>query len=173
AWSLTTFRGALHSTTDAWRVRFTRRHLPPEGAWWLRDRVEGKVPIDVDSTVIEARETNARVALRVSDLMKRERVLVFDHVVAGTGFEVDINRISFLSSELRTLLRRVERSPRLDRNFESSVPGLFFIGPSSAMSFGPLFRFVTGAAYAAPSLAWLLAGRRPQSLARVPIFSRT
>ena len=103
AWFLTTFPGALHAAPDAWRVRFTQRHLPPEGAWWLRDRVDGKAPIDFGATVVDARATNGRIALRVSDASKREKELVVDHVVAGTGFDVDVDRISFLSSELSTV----------------------------------------------------------------------
>jgi FAD-dependent urate hydroxylase len=159
SWVLTHFPGAVHSAPDAWRLLFNRRHLPPEGAWWLRDRVDGKAPTCVDATVREAREKNGRIALRVSDPVKGERTLVFDHVIAGTGFEADVDRITFLASELRASLRRIERSPKLDRNFESSVSGLFFTGPSSVASFGPLFRFVIGASYTAPSPARVLAHR--------------
>jgi hypothetical protein len=43
-------------------------------------------------------------------------------------------------------------------NFESSVKNAYFLGPVAAMSFGPLFRFVAGADYAAPALARHLAG---------------
>jgi hypothetical protein len=43
-------------------------------------------------------------------------------------------------------------------NFQSSVPGAYFLGPIAAFSFGPLFRFVCGAEYAAPALARHLAG---------------
>jgi hypothetical protein len=37
------------------------------------------------------------------------------------------------------------------------VPGLHFVGPASAMSFGPLFRFVVGADYTARRLSAHLA----------------
>ena len=40
-----------------------------------------------------------------------------------------------------------------------SAPGLRFIGPSSAMSFGPLFRFVVGADYTARVVSSSLASR--------------
>jgi hypothetical protein len=49
------------------------------------------------------------------------------------------------------------RAPRLTRHFESSVPGLYFVGAGAMLSFGPLFRFVSGAAYAAPTVARHLA----------------
>ena len=40
-------------------------HLPPEGAWWLRDRVENKLPVHFNTTVLEASEKGGRVALRL------------------------------------------------------------------------------------------------------------
>jgi thioredoxin reductase len=43
----------------------------------------------------------------------------------------------------------VADTPILDRNFETSVPGLYFIGAAAANSFGPLLRFAYGARYAA------------------------
>ena len=48
---------------------------------------------------------------------------------------------------------RTDRAPTLSMRFESSVKGLYFIGPMSAMSFGPLFRFVAGANFTARTLA--------------------
>jgi hypothetical protein len=40
------------------------------------------------------------------------------------------------------------------------VPGLRFVGVTSAVSFGPLFRFVVGAEYTAHVIARSLAARR-------------
>jgi hypothetical protein len=54
----------------------------------------------------------------------------------------------------------------LSMNFESSVPGAYFVGPVAALSFGPLFRFVCGAEFAAPALARHLARRRLPRAAR-------
>jgi hypothetical protein len=55
-------------------------------------------------------------------------------------------------------MRRILRGPALSINFESSVDGLYFMGPVAALSFGPIFRFVCGAEYAAPAVARHLAG---------------
>ena len=65
--------------------------------------------------------------------------------------------------KLRGAIARLERSPRLNASFESSVPGLHFIGPASAMSFGPLFRFVVGAEYSVQVLSACLAPRTSQA----------
>lgn len=169
AWLLTKFPSATYYTPEKWRVRFVNRHLLGEGAWWLRDCVEEKVPIDLNCTLIGARETNGRVALLIRDRMNGERELVSDHVIAATGFKIDVDRLSFLSADLRASVDRIERAPRLNRHFESSAPGLFFVGPASTMSFGPLFRFVLGASYTAPFLAAYLArkiGRSPIAAGR-------
>jgi hypothetical protein len=91
--------------------------------------------------------------LQVSEKGASPRQLEVDHVIAGTGYEVDVDRLPFLDADLRARVRRVSRAPALTRNFESSVAGLYFIGPASALSFGPLFRFVAGAAYASPTVA--------------------
>jgi hypothetical protein len=58
---------------------------------------------------------------------------------------------------LRQKLATVEDSPVLTRHFESSLPGLYFIGPAAAATFGPLMRFAYGAHYTAPRLARRLA----------------
>jgi hypothetical protein len=45
----------------------------------------------------------------------------------------------------------------LSQHFESSVPGLYFVGPAAAATFGPLMRFAYGARYTAPQVARRLA----------------
>jgi pyridine nucleotide-disulfide oxidoreductase len=160
AWVLTKFPSAVHYAPEKWRVRFVARHLPAEGAWWLRDNVEKNVPIDLNCTLAGASERNGRVLVLIHDRTNGERQLACDHVVAGTGFRLDIDHLSFLSADLRASVHRIEGAPKLDRHFESSVRGLFFVGPTSALSFGPLFRFVVGASYVAPFLSAHLASKK-------------
>ncbi|UFZ04784.1 NAD(P)-binding domain-containing protein [Bradyrhizobium ontarionense] len=165
AWTLTHLPGAMHSLPDAWRTRFTQSHLPAEGAWWLRSRVEDRFPIHRGVAVVEALEADGRAALTLRSTSKNgpERRLVVDHVVAGTGYNIDVERFSFIEEGLRGAIARLERSPRLNASFESSVPGLHFIGPASAMSFGPLFRFVVGAEYSAQVVSGRHAPRASQA----------
>ena len=56
-------------------------------------------------------------------------------------------------------LRRVNGYPTLKKGFESSVPGLHFIGAPSAWSFGPLMRFVSGTWYTGGELTRRIAAR--------------
>lgn len=157
SWLLETFPPALHYAPAEMRLRLVRRHLSPEGAWWVRDRVEGKIPIHTGCTILGSGLRGDRVVLQVVEAGKGEREIEADHVIAGTGFEVDVDRLQLLDEGLRGRIRRIERAPALNRHFESSVPGLFFVGAASVMSFGPLFRFVVGASYAAPRVARHLA----------------
>lgn len=150
AWGLTHFPGAMHRLPAAWRTRFVKNHLPAEGAWWLRERVGNVVPIHLSTTVIEGRQIAGGLALRLRHgKQDNERQLDVDHVIAGSGYVIDVERLSFLDAKLRCAIQCIERAPRLTAAFEASVPGLHFVGPLSAMSFGPLFRFVVGAEYTA------------------------
>lgn len=157
-WVLDSFPGALRMVPDRWRVPFVKSHLGPSVAWWLRERVTDKFPVHFNSAVKSAELRDSRLALKVSDTAGT-REQAFDHVVAGTGFDMNIDRLTFLDAGIRSQLARIERSVRLDGNFQSSVPGLHFVGTVSAMSFGPLFRFVAGARYTARVLSRHLAVR--------------
>ena len=51
-----------------------------------------------------------------------------DHLIAGTGFQPDVDRIPFIDRNLATEVDRIDRGPRLSANFETSVAGLYFVG---------------------------------------------
>jgi cation diffusion facilitator CzcD-associated flavoprotein CzcO len=157
-WVLTNLPWVFPRFQEPRRIRITRRHLGPSGAWWLRDRVDGIVAIDEQTTITGARERGERLALDVECADGRRTVEV-DHVMAGTGYEADVDRLLFLSPDLRAAVARTERAPRLSLRFESSVPGLFFVGPMAAFSFGPVSRFVAGSPYAAKTVSRYLRAR--------------
>ena len=149
---LTHFPGLSTSPAGAWRTRFLKDYLPPEGAWWLRNRIENFVPVHLSTNVAEARrDATGRVALRLL-VGGKERCITVDHVVAGSGYDIDVERVAFFDPQLRAALSRRGCS-KLNARFEASIPGLYFIGPLSQMSFGPLFRFVVGADYTARTVA--------------------
>jgi cation diffusion facilitator CzcD-associated flavoprotein CzcO len=160
SWILTKLPGWMHFVPTILRTRFVKAHLPPEGAWWLRARVEHRIPLHCGAKLTEACRVGDRVALRLRDTKNlTERDLVVDDVIVGTGYDVDVDRLSFLDRQITSAVERIECAPKLSSTFESSVAGLYFIGPSSAMSFGPLFRFVAGTAHTSKTLS-----RRLQSL---------
>ena len=62
---------------------------------------------------------------------------------------------------LRAQIRTDLAIPVLNSRFESSVPGLYFVGISSLRAFGPLYRFVAGCGAAARRVAGAIAHRGP------------
>jgi hypothetical protein len=89
------------------------------------------------------------VLLELNDGSER----VFDHVLVGTGYQVDIAQYPFLSALVLERIERVGGYPVLDEGFETSLAGLHFVGAPAAWSFGPLMRFVAGTEFASPAVA--------------------
>ena len=160
SWVLQNFPMLLHYVPEARRVRFTRGYLGPAGPWWLRDRFFGKVSYRLNSEVTRADVHGGKVSLTVREKGEPERRIEVDHIISGTGFEPDVDRLPFVDPALRARVRRTERAPALSSAFESSVEGLYFVGTMACYSFGPLFRFVAGARYASPTLARDIARRQ-------------
>jgi thioredoxin reductase len=114
--------------------------------------VVGKVPLLLGYTPQRADVQNGKVRLQLRASDGAEREVLTQHVIAATGYRVDIERLTFLNAELRSKLKRVNSTPILASTFESSVPGLYFVGVSAANSFGPVMRFAFGAGFAARSI---------------------
>jgi hypothetical protein len=68
-------------------------------------------------------------------------------MIAATGYRADLRRLPFLGKDVLARIRCLEHAPVLSANFESSLPGLYFLGLASANSFGPMMRFAYGADY--------------------------
>jgi FAD-dependent urate hydroxylase len=160
-WVLQNVPLVIHFLPPDRRAKMVKGYLGPASPWWIKDRVVGKVPMHTESEIIEARAVDGKVALKIRGPGNAERTMVVDHVIAGTGYVYDTSRLPFLDRSLQQGVQLHEGAPLLDKDFQSSVPGLYFTGHLSAMSFGPLFRFVAGAEFTADALARHLAGRRP------------
>jgi hypothetical protein len=104
--------------------------------------------ITTNSAVISAGVSRDQALLNLSDSTQRR----VDHVLLATGYRVDISRYPFLSSELLASIECANGYPLLGAGFESSVPGLHFLGAPAAWSFGPLMRFIAGTTFASRAL---------------------
>ena len=142
------------------RVRAVRSALGPAGAWWLRQRLEGHVPIMGGHIVSDAEVIGDRVRLRVEDANRVENEFLTDHVIAATGYRVNLESIPFLDASLLTRVRRVRHGPALSATFESSVTGLYFVGQAAAETFGPVMRFVYGTDFTSRRLSRHILGDR-------------
>jgi lysine/ornithine N-monooxygenase len=147
----------FHSSPRRVRLEKVRTALGPAGAWWLKDRVVGRLPILLGHRIHSAEARRGRVSLRVTDQRERNREIVTDHVIAATGYRFNFHNLPFFREELKHQLRHEDGSPRLSLNFESSIRGLYFTGLGSANSFGPAMRFVAGACHPAQRITRHLA----------------
>jgi len=144
--------GLFHYLPEKLRIQVVQTHLGPSGHWSSRERVERKVPKLLGYEAEVARVQNGKVALQLRRTDGAVRHLLTDHVIAATGYHVDLRRLPFLSRELRAQIELTGSAPKLSRSFESTSPGLYFVGLASANSFGPVARFAFGAAFTARKL---------------------
>jgi FAD-dependent urate hydroxylase len=99
--------------------------------------------------VSEARRDNDGVHLALDDGSERQ----VDRVILATGYKIDVAGEPVVGDSLQRGLRLHDGYPILRAGFESSVPGLHFVGAYSAWSFGPIMRFVAGTKFTAHTLA--------------------
>jgi FAD-dependent urate hydroxylase len=135
-----------------WQVPLAHRSIRPAASGWLVPRV-ADVRIDLGCEIAAARAVEGGVEVTLAGGERRRA----DHVLLGTGYRVDVSRLELLAPELVSALALVDGYPVLDPGFQSSVPGLHFVGAPAAWSFGPLMRFVAGTGFAARAVARALA----------------
>jgi hypothetical protein len=128
--------------------QLANRSVRPAGAGWLRPRLDG-IRVRTGVTVAEAQSEGGRVKLTGSDGVTD----VYDHVLLGTGYRIDVRKYEFLDARIVARLRTLDGYPTLTADFETTVPGLHILGAPSARRFGPLMRFVAGSGFAGRVLA--------------------
>lgn len=147
----------FHVMPEAFRLKVVKRHLGPAPGWFMKDRVVGRFPMHLGATIagVEARDGTVRLTLEQQSAGRK--TLEVGHVIAATGYKPVIERLPFLADDLRVRIRTAGDAPILNRHFECSVPGLYWVGLASANSFGPLTRFAFGARFTARRLSRHLA----------------
>lgn len=130
------------------RDKIRKRAVRAAGSRWLPARL-ANVKMTRSRCVLEAKSFGDEVALKLDDGSERR----VDHVLLGTGYQVDVSRYDFLPPDLATGIEQFDGYPKLSSGFRCSVPGLHFIGATAARSFGPLLYFVAGTEFASRELA--------------------
>lgn len=133
-----------------------RKHLGPAPGWTSRDEVERNVNVLLGVNLSRSRVRGDLAAVTFRTLDGDETTVEAEHVIAATGYKVDMRRLSFISDRVMTKLDLADYSPVLSRRFETSVPGLFVVGTAAANSFGPLLRFAYGAGFTSHRLSGFL-----------------
>jgi hypothetical protein len=142
---------------DTWRAKSVR----PNGVGWLKPRLR-EVTISTGLAVLSASACGNQVELKLSDGSHE----LADHVLMATGYRIDVRKYEFLSQSLVSALRLIGGCPVLGRGFESSVPGLHFLGAPAVWSYGPLMRFVAGADFAARAVSQFVVRARRGTVGR-------
>jgi thioredoxin reductase len=155
----------FHHLPESVRLRTVQNHLGPSGGWFAKEKVVGRVPLLLGYTVQRAEIQDSKVRLHLRGVDGTEREILTEHIIAATGYKVDLERLAFLNEGIRSKLTNVNGTPVLSSSFESSVPGLYFVGIAAANSFGPLMRFAFGAGFAARTLTQTIL----KSLKREPV----
>jgi len=157
----------FHGLPKPVQARLAKGFLGPAGGWFLRGRFD-RVPLLAGYQVKSAEAAGGRAILRLKSVNGDEHRIETEHVIAATGYRADIRRLAFLGADIASQLKLSNDSPKLSAHFESSVPGLFFVGASAVDSFGPVLRFACGAKFAAPRLSNHLARALRSTKRQIP-----
>src|SRR5580658_322671 len=152
----------FHHLPQSLRLEVVRTHLGPSGGWFIKDKVVGRVPLVLGYTPERADLQAGSVRLSLRGVHGTQRELEAEHIIAATGYKVDLDRLKFLSEDIRSNVQTAGNMPILSTTFESSVPRLSFVGIAAANSFGPVMRFAFGAGFTAQHLAQSLGRSQSQ-----------
>lgn len=147
----------FHRLPQKLRLKIVKSHLHPAAGWPMKERVLGRVPTLLGYSVRKVGLRNGGVTL---DLVRDDGTAMehwTEQIITATGYKVDLRRLSFLGNDLLGRIDSVEHTPILSSDFQSSVPGLYFVGVTAANSFGPVLRFAFGSEFAARHLTKHLA----------------
>jgi thioredoxin reductase len=149
SWFFAQWPMIFHYLPQSFRLEAVRTHLGQSGGWFTKPMVLGKVPLLIGQSIERASIQGHKVHLHLRGVDRVTQKVSADHVIAATGYRVNMEKLTFLDPEIRAHLTVVEGSPVLSSSFESSVSGLYFVGLMAANSFGPVMRFACGAPFAA------------------------
>ena len=155
---LVAYPKAMYHVPLAVKDPIRKRAVRSAGAPWLIPRLN-EVKITTGRSVASAKELNGEVQLILDDGNERR----VDHVLMGTGYDVNISKSGFLSPELVKAIRQLDGYPDLAAGFSSSVSGLHFIGAAAARNFGPLLYFVAGTEFSSKELTRYVVRNQPKN----------
>lgn len=138
---------------QAAKDRYNSNYVPGAVSW-VRERLVGNATFHENETATLT-AVDGHVDVKVTDGAR----IRADHVILATGYKVDVAKLVMLDPSLRAQIRADGGFPVLSRRFESSVPGLYFVGLPSYRAFGPLYRFVVGTDATARRVAASVAAR--------------
>jgi thioredoxin reductase len=156
SWFFTNAAPLFHRLPAGRRMKWAKNHLGPAAGWFMAERIK-PVPVMYGLTPVGAAALGGKLQMSFTDQDGSCSRIETEHVIAATGYRPDIGRLTFLEPTLRDAIQVLEGAPILSPHFESSVPGLYFVGPAAVHSFGPVMRFAAGAKFVSRRIASHLA----------------
>jgi hypothetical protein len=100
-----------------------RKHLGPAPGWTSRAEIERNVTVMLGATPIGAsvRGDQAQVGFVAGDGTRR--MVAADHVIAATGFKVDMWRLGFIAPQIMNALKLADQTPVLSPFSKHRSPG--------------------------------------------------
>jgi len=108
---------AFQYLPESLRIDLVKRTLGPSGGYFIHDMVVGKVPMHLGYTIESARVQGNNVHLHLKGADGAAKEIVTEHVIAATGYKVDLKRLGFLSDDLRSQIHTTGGAPVLSRSF--------------------------------------------------------
>jgi thioredoxin reductase len=165
----TDFPLVFHALPAKLRFRALETINGPAPGWFAKDKVVGRVTVHHGADTKQVNIIDKRLQLHLGQSDGTVKDLQVDHVIAATGYKAKLKRLAFIDSGLYSQIEKIEDTPVLSTNFESSIPGLYVVGLASAASFGPLCRFAFGAQFTSDRIARHLATTAQKS----PLAAKT
>ncbi|HEY6488675.1 MAG TPA: NAD(P)-binding domain-containing protein [Terracidiphilus sp.] len=147
----------FHAMPEGFRHRTVARHLGPSSGWFAQAEFEGHIPTYLGCQLAQVSDTGSQIRVFYTDSTGLSHEIETDHIIAATGYRPVVGAFSFLHEALAAKIESAGETPKLDRNFMTTVPGLYMVGLASANDFGPLCRFACGAEFTSRRLARHLA----------------
>lgn len=119
--------------------------------------MEGQFLVRTGAGVIDARPSGSQVRLLLDHGAgfpgsQRRQQAQYDHLIEGTDYGQDVNRLRYVSSDVRREVFVAAGAPVLSRWFESTVPGPYVVVSSAVGSPEPRPKhaFLSGTRFTAP-----------------------
>ena len=138
---------------ERFRHRVVRRHLGPVPGWFMKEKIENRIPMHLSARIEGVSVEDDRVHVRYSQPDRPGQEFVADHVIAATGYKPHVKKLPFVDPALLAKVRTVDETPVLSPTFQTSVKNLHMIGLASANCFGPAHRFAVGAKWTSRALS--------------------
>ncbi|MFL5255941.1 MAG: FAD-dependent oxidoreductase, partial [Rhodopila sp.] len=104
------------------RHMVVRKHLGPAPGWTSRDEVERNVRVLLGAKIARSAIVGGVASVTFNMEDGGEQTVEADHVIAATGYRIDMRRFRFLGQDLLAAVKTEYSAPTLSPYFETSVP---------------------------------------------------